>query len=484
MKTWMTYGYDKIVTDMPVPSELKKSFSLSLTKGGKETCQFVVNSETDTQISVKPVIDGVKCTVYYMPYTVPINGHQHTDPIIPYGGETVEVKAGISLPFFLEFESVEAGDYTASFEISENGNVEALTVALHVWNFSLPTEKAFSTACGINVGRIAAFDKSEDVYKKYYDFFVENGLSPHKLPVDFLDDEADKYMSDPRVTSFVLPHDDDERVLACAAKIRSNPVWHKKALFYSIDEPHTLALIESFKQKVTRLRSLAPDIPSIVPVYTNLQMGEGKDQFEEMIPYLDLHCPKLCFWDDDRSYGRFLDYTPEKTFAERINEEMASGKRVWSYVCNAPHTPYSQLYIDTDGVMQRLLPWQHYMRGIVGFLYWGVTSWVGGDESPWTQPNNGIPGENKIAIYGCGYLAYPGQPVGIDGPVATQRLKILRDGLDDVELLYVAENVLGREWVMEKVKEATPTLTSYTTYERFAEIRKEIGDAVEAALAK
>jgi hypothetical protein len=124
------------------------------------------------------------------------------------------------------------------------------------------------------------------------------------------------------------------------------------------------------------------------------------------------------------------------------------------------------------------------MRGIVGFLYWGVTSWIGGDESPWTQPNNGIPGENKIAIYGCGYLAYPGQPVGIDGPVATQRLKILRDGLDDVELLYVAENILGREWVMEKVKEATPTLTSYTTYERFAEIRKEIGDAVEAALAK
>ena len=158
MKTWMTYGYDKIVTDMPTPAELKKSFALSLTKGGKETCQFVVNSETDTQISVKPVMDGIKCNVYYMPYTVPINGHQHTDPIIPYGGETVEVKAGISLPFFLEFESVEAGDYTANFEISENGNVETLTVALHVWNFALPTDKAFSTACGINGGKIAAYD--------------------------------------------------------------------------------------------------------------------------------------------------------------------------------------------------------------------------------------------------------------------------------------------------------------------------------------
>jgi hypothetical protein len=37
---------------------------------------------------------------------------------------------------------------------------------------------------------------------------------------------------------------------------------------------------------------------------------------------------------------------------------------------------------------------------------------------------------------------------------------------------------------MAKVDEATPTLTTYTTPERFIEIRKEIGDAIEAALAK
>lgn len=481
----MTYGYDKIVTDMPAPSELKKSFAISLTKGGKETCQFVVNSDTDTAISVKPVTPGVKCNVYYMPYTVTIEGHQHTDPIIPYNGETVEVKAGISLPFFLEFESVEAGDYTASFEITENGSVETLTVALHVWNFALPAEKTFATSCGIVKSFVEKYDQSPDAYKKYYDFVLDHGFSAYDLPYDYLDERADEYMSDPRVTSFLLPYEDDEEVKACAAKIRSNPEWLKKALFLSIDEPHTFELIEEFKREVTRLRNLAPDISSIVPIYTNLQMCEGKDQFEEMLPYLDLHCPKLCFWDDDRSYGRFLDYTPEKTFKERIDELIDAGQRVWSYVCNAPHNPYAQLYIDTDGLMQRLLLWQHYQRRIIGFLYWNTTAWINdGDKSPWTEPNNGIPGENQVPIYGCGYLTYPGQPVGIDGPVATQRLKIVRDGLDDVELLYMADKVLGRDWVMERVNEATPTLTSYTTYERFAEIRKEIGDAVDAALNK
>ena len=35
---------------------------------------------------------------------------------------------------------------------------------------------------------------------------------------------------------------------------------------------------------------------------------------------------------------------------------------------------------------------------------------------------------------------------------------------------------------MEKVNEATPTLTSYTSEENFYKLRKEIGDALEAAL--
>ncbi len=481
MKTWMTYGFDKIVVDKPTPSCLKKTFALYLTKGGKGTCQIAVNSDTDTEVSIKPIISGVKCDLYYAPYTLPIEGYQHVDPILPYGGETVAVKAGITLPFFIEFESVEAGDYTATFEVCENGSVEALTASIHVWNFALPEERAFATACGINGNNIARFDKGEGMYKKYYDFLLENGFSGYTIPYDLLDERADEYMSDPRVTSFVLPHGDDEKVKACAEKVKSNPDWLKKALFYSIDEPHTLALLESFKEKVTRLRNLAPEIPSIVPIYTNLQVGEGKDQLEEMIPYLDLHCPKLCLWDDDRSYDRFLDYKPEKSYAARMDEIIDKGQRVWSYVCNSPHNPYAQLYIDTDGLMQRLLMWQHYQRRIVGFLYWGVTAWVGGDKSPWNEPNNGIPGENKVPIYGCGYLVYPGTPVGIDGPVATQRLKIVRDGFDDVELLVLAEKLLGREWVMERVNEATPNLKSYTTYERFEEIRKEIGDAIEAA---
>ena len=483
MKTWMTYGYNKIVADMPAPSVLKKEFALCLTKGGNGNCQIVVNSDADTTVALKAVsCDGVKCDVFTADHTLTINAHQYTDPIIPYSGDAITVKEGLSLPFFLDFKAEDAGDYTATFELTENGNTEIFTVSIHVWSFSLPENKTFATACGIGSDRASRYDKSEDAHKKYYDFLLEHGMCGYELPYDILDPRADEYMSDPRVTSFIVPSGNDEKTRAYAEKIKSNTVWLSKALFYSIDEPHSLELIETFKQKVSHLKEIAPEIPSIVPVYTNLKVGEGKDQFDDMAPYLDLWCPKLCLWDDCQSYAPFLDYTPEKSFETRINEVMEKGQKVWSYVCNDPITPYSQMYIDTDGLMQRLLMWQHYQRKIIGFLYWSVVCWVNnGEKTAWEEPYNGIGDGQGRPVYGCGYLVYPGQPVGYDGIVATQRLKILRDGLNDVELLNMAEKLFGRDWVMAKVNEATPTLTTYTTYERFDKIRKEIGDAIEAA---
>ena len=139
MKTWMTYGFDKIVADKPAPSNLKKTFALYLTKGGKGNCQIVVNSDKDTSVTLKTVsCDGVKCEIFTADHTLPINGHQYTDPILPYGGEAIVVKGGMSLPFFLDFKAEEAGDYTATFELCENGAIETFTVSLHVWSLRFP----------------------------------------------------------------------------------------------------------------------------------------------------------------------------------------------------------------------------------------------------------------------------------------------------------------------------------------------------------
>ena len=500
MKTWMTHGFDKIIVDMPAPEKLDKELALYLTKGGKGSCQIVVNNDADTKVSLKMnLASGVECKAFTLDHVHEIEGHLYTDPVVPYDGELMDVKAGISLPFLLDVKAENAGDTAVTFDLldADGKVIDTFTLTLHVWSFALPTEKSFATSVGINRWHIGRFDSAPDAHKAYYDLLLEDNICGHTIPYDLLDERADAYMSDPNVTSFVIGlweagGWDDERVLKYYNKIKSNPVWFKKAMFYVIDEPSTEEALEKYHALCARFARLCPGIGVISPFYTNNQMGEKKDQVDAMEDCTTLWCPKLCLWDEDQSYTPFLDYTPEKSFGERFKDFQKRGDTVWAYVCNAPLTPYAQLFIDTDGLVQRLMMWQHYQKEVSGFLYWGTTSWGyhGNDGvNPWETPYNGVrgcnPGEeaNAEPICGEGFLLYPGSVIGREGAIGSIRMKILRDALDDIELLALAEKYLGKEWVMAKVNEATPTLTTHTTPERFIEIRKEIGDAIEA-LAK
>jgi hypothetical protein len=408
----------------------------------------------------------------------------------------MDVKGGISLPFLLDVKADNAGDTTVTFDVldADGKVIETFSLNLHVWSFALPTEKAFATSVGINRWHIQRFDSSPESHKPYYDLLLENNICGHTMPYDILDERADAYMSDPNVTSFVIGLWElygwsDEKILQYYNKVKSNPDWFKKAIIYVIDEPSTEEALTKYRAICKRFAELCPGIGVISPFYTNKQMGEKMDQVDAMAGCTTLWCPKLNLWNDDHSYTPFLDYTPEKSFGERFKDFQKRGDVVWSYVCNAPLSPYGQLFIDTDGLMHRLVIWQHFQRDLSGFLYWGTTSWGyhGNDGiNPWETPYNGVngcnPGETAGPVYGEGFLMYPGAAIGREGAIGSIRIKILRDALDDIELLSLASKVLGKEWVMAKVDEATPTLTTYTTHERFVEIRKEIGDAVEAAL--
>ncbi len=494
MKTWITHNFDKIIVDMPAPVKLDKNFALYLTKGGKGGFQIVVNSDTDTAVSLKMnLASGVECEAYTLDHVLEIKGHIHTDPIVPYEGGSVEVKAGISLPFLLDVKAENAGDTTVTFDLisADGGVIDTFTVTLHVWDFALPTEKSFATSVGINRWHIQRFDPAPEAHKAYYDLLLENNICGHTIPYDLLDERADAYMSDPNVTSFVIglweARDwSDERITEYYNKVKSNPEWLKKAIIYVIDEPSTEEALAQYKELCARFARLCPGIGVISPFYTNKQMGKRMDQVDAMAPCTVLWCPKLNLWDESQSYTPFLDYTPEKSFGERFKDFQKRGDVVWSYVCNDPISPYAQMFIDTDGLMHRLMIWQHFQRELSGFLYWGTTSWgyraEGTDISPWDNAYNGVgDGEGK-PVYGEGFLMYPGTDIGLKGAVGSIRIKILRDALDDIELLELASKHLGRDWVMARVNEATPTLTSYTTKEKFVELRKEIGDALEAAL--
>jgi hypothetical protein len=159
-----------------------------------------------------------------------------------------------------------------------------------------------------------------------------------------------------------------------------------------------------------------------------------------------------------------------------------TGNKIWWYVCWEPVYPYCNLQVNELGLYHRQLFWQQYFYNSDGLLYWSTTYW-GDTQNPWEDIAT-VKSLNK-SCFGDGSLLYPGKPVGIDGPVASLRLECVRNGTEDFDMLKLAEEHLGREWVDTQIKKVTTTLIDHSDDdELFAKVRKLIGDELEKAINK
>ena len=490
--TYMTYGYDKIIANKAPKAEESTSFTVYLAKGESEGCQIVIYNSAEMTDLVLKIESGenayVENKIYTTERTHKIGGKEYTDSLIPYYSKKLSVEGNTALTFMLEFTTFDvtpAGEYEYVYKLYDlRGDVvSTYNVTLHVWDYMIPEERTFESAFGIASSYIPRYGQP---YRFYYDALLEHGLCAYDLPYSITSDEADAYMSDPRVTAFRVPCDTDEVIMQCYEKLRTNPVWLEKAYFYPYDEPYNLEMLEEYRRLCIKLKEMCPEIPIVAPYYTNIKVGDGKDQTDHMAESgTVLWCPKLNLWDDENSYAE-LDYTPEKSFAERMTDVQNGGGRVWSYVCNDPDDPYAQLFIDTVGVNQRAMFWQMYQRDIEGFLYWSTTAWGSGGAviDPWKTTANGVKNGEGQTIYGEGFLFYPGNPVGVPEPVGSIRLKICRDGIEDIEMLYLAEELFGKDWVISKTLEVSDSLVTFCDNDVFDAVRIEIGNALEAAADK
>src|SRR5699024_6568022 len=95
--------------------------------------------------------------------------------------------------------------------------------------------------------------------------------------------------------------------------------------------------------------------------------------------------------------------------------------------------------IDDDLVGSRLLSWMQKDNNVQGALYQNTTLFqkYNGNEyesrDVWEDPM-ALPGTN-----GDGYVMYPGEKYNIKGPIGTLRLEAIRDGMEDYEYLWMAE---------------------------------------------
>ena len=479
---WTAHGFDKITTEQEAPANASNRYTVYTAKNEAEGFHIALRSESGHEalrfVTLLGEYDGIECQIYRVRALDKIDGKSYTDPCVPISKEVpFDMKGNETAVIYVDFKTAEdaqAGDHPFEFAIvDKKGRVLAeISAILHVWDFAMPEARKFETACGLS-------SNGHVTLKEHYEFLLSYGMSPYRLPYDILDERADEYMSDPRVTSFFVkgPHDtfDDERVIAWYNKLKTNPEWLKKAYFYPIDEPSTPEQLYEMEKRCQHLRKICPEIRICVPYYTDVQLTDDMDQIDFMSQYVDYHCPKLANWDENIIYNE-EQRKKYPSFAERAKALQARGDKVVAYVCNIPELPYLNVKVNEDGINHRIVMWQMYQRDIEGFLYWHSNM---PKKDVWKNVDYFGQG-----WHGDGILEYPGDDVGLNGQLLPSiRLIIIRDGLEDIELLYMAEELLGSEWVKEKANCVSKSLTSVdVTSDEFASLRIEIGNAVEQAL--
>ncbi|MDD4787881.1 MAG: DUF4091 domain-containing protein [Pirellulales bacterium] len=213
----------------------------------------------------------------------------------------------------------------------------------------------------------------------------------------------------------------------------ANELDRPQVLFYTYlrDEPND----EEAYQYVQKWGRAIRAADSVVKVLVVEQTWTQKEAWGDLYGAVDIWCPL------------FSLFKPE-TAAARL----ALGERVWTYtaLCQGKKTPW--WHTDFPLLNYRVPAWIAWRYRITGLLYWGGMSYWSDVDDPWTDPGTlDRRDRRKELLYnGEGSLVYPGRAVGYEGIAPSLRLKAIRDGIEDYELLAILER-LGRRGEAEDI---------------------------------
>jgi len=243
--------------------------------------------------------------------------------------------------------------------------------------------------------------------------------------------------------------------------------WAERSYLYMLDEPNDPEAYEQVRALGAVVNEAEPGIRRLV-VEQPYTQDPAWGTLDEAI---DIWCPLFGFIDEGS--------------VERV---IAQGDDVWSYtalVQTAPpyHPEYETVKNDLPPFWQldfplasyRIAPWLNRRYHVTGLLYWSSVYWQSPDRNPWDDPGF------RIRWNGEGALFYPGNDAGIDGPIASIRLKNLRDGMEDYEYFAILDARGVSDQVDAIVREAVPTWGTWNQDPAHLEaLRRKLAEAILA----
>lgn len=488
VSAWFAPSATKVLRDAQPnvqPDAKARQWELAAARSEVEACQLVLLAEQPVagvavSVSELRLADGSAtlppASLFKVEYVPNIVGETpYPDPLPPL--KPLDLQPKQAQPVWVSVKvprDAKPGVYTATVEVKAGDQKLQFPLRVRVWNFALPETPSSATAFGIVKAHVAgqhgvAADSPESarLYAQYYEMLLDHRISAYEIPADVMSDDAAKYLNDPRMTSYQIPYPADDAALQAIVARLVERGWYAKGFFYPLDEPVKKEAYDELAKINARLHRCAPGYQWVVPFYRRPEWDGQLSAFDLMTNRVNIWCPQLAQLDSDPAMR------PGLATRHRLNE------KIWWYVCCGPGAPYNNFFVNMSAMTHRMLFWQQKRENVEGLLYWSTTFWnPASTKDPWTDMGT-VKDINKD-LRGDGSLFYPGKPVGVDGPVSSLRLEVIRDGLEDFDYLTLAEAKLGNEAVQGYVVKLARNLKDYEQDPLALErVRRELGALLE-----
>ncbi len=409
----------------------------------------------------------------------------------PFQGGTFAVKAGRSKTLYVQYQTTKdtvPGIYTGTLEIKKGDEVLLSgEVTLTVWDIYYEEKTALHTEFGygfspllpehpehVPVPKSAPAirnDADPDLVVAYADYLLDYRLSIGRFPYEnsLLDEGVEKYMDNPRVSSICLTnHYKLEEQYAKAVE----KGWVDRVHFMQYDEPHADLHVQMILGGARDIAARFPTTRHQNPLLCWNYYEGDKNIIDVLSEVTTLHCVKSSFYKGD------IRASLDRLKAER-------GDTVLWYTCG--DQPYNMIDLlpCVPGTEKEILFWQLYQCNLDGYLCWSTTWWYHQDdiwEEGYEEQRLKFP-QYGLGPTGMGVILYWHPETKM--PVSTLSLTATCDGIEDYQLIAMADEVLGRDVVLPLVEKITTSPTSFIKdADLLEQVRVELAEALLAATAQ
>ncbi len=434
-----------------------------------------------------------------IPNVDPIVGEKRNAfPFDVPAGESRAVLVDIHAP-----AATPAGVYHGNVVVT--GSVAAnIPVTLTVWDFAVPSTSTLKSAYGMAwngpcMGHgdgscsnyasemalraryvQAALDNHISIYAPFYTSTVDasgndtNWAAFDQYAGPFLDGTAPTRLQGAKLTAVQVNGPITQPIVGAWAKHFKQHGW-PQLFSYVCDEPPLTCQWSDIASRTAASHAADASVPTLVTTTTSEAAAQGATG-------IDLFVPVVNFMDGKSGQYAGNQRSKYPATAWWYQSCMSFGcSSVGGGRNGTGETGWPSYAIDTDGTRNRAQEWMSFAYNLQGELYYETTQgYFNGD--PWTNQWN-------FGGTGDGNLFYPGTPAKIGGtteiPVESLRMKGIRDGMEDYELLALATKLGAGAQAMQIAQALfTHTYLSTITADALDAARAQLAGLILHALGK